>query len=38
LDFAADLEERPVAFVLGEEGTRRYGETFEFLTGKPLTW
>jgi hypothetical protein len=38
LNFKADLEERPVAFVLGEEGTRRYGETFAFLTGKPLTW
>lgn len=38
LDLKADIRERPLSFVLGEEGTRRYEETFAFLTGKPLTW
>jgi hypothetical protein len=38
LDLKADFHQRPLAFVLGMEGTKRYGETFEFLTGKPLTW
>jgi len=38
LDLKADIMERPLAFILGIEGTKRYGETFEFLTGKPLTW
>jgi hypothetical protein len=33
-----DFRQRPLAFVLGTEGTKRYGETFEFLAGKPLTW
>ena len=38
LDLKADIKERPLSFVLGEEGTRRYGETLAFLTGKPLIW
>jgi len=38
LDLREDLAERPVGFVLGEEGEARYGKTFEFLTGKPLEW
>ncbi len=38
LDLMSDIRERPLSFVLGEEGTRRYGETFGFLTGKPMTW
>ena len=38
VDLGSDIRERPLSFVLGEEGTRRYAETFEFLTGKPLTW
>ncbi len=38
LDLKDDIHQRPLAFVLGAEGTRRYGETFDFLTGKPLTW
>lgn len=33
-----DFKARPMAFVLGEEGVKRYGETFEYLTGKPLDW
>jgi hypothetical protein len=27
-----------MGFVLGKEGSQRYGETFEFLAGKPLQW
>ncbi|MDY6873413.1 MAG: hypothetical protein SVR81_05535 [Chloroflexota bacterium] len=38
LALKADFRQRPLAFVLGTEGTKRYGETFDFLTGKPLTW
>ena len=38
LDFKADIKARPLAFVLGQEGTRRYEETLDFLTGNPLTW
>ncbi len=38
LDLKADIKERPLSFVLGTEGTQRYGETLDFLTGKPLTW
>lgn len=38
LDLEEDLQSRPMAFVLGEEGQQAYGETFDFLTGEPLTW
>jgi hypothetical protein len=38
LSLNEDIHQRPLAFVLGTEGTQRYSETFEFLTGKPLTW
>jgi hypothetical protein len=38
LDLSDDIRKRPMAFVLGTEGTRRYGETFAFLTGTPLRW
>lgn len=38
LDLKADFKDRPLDYVLGTEGTKRYAETFEFLTGKPLTW
>ncbi len=38
LDLMDDIRSRPLAYVLGKEGTRRYGETFEFLTGKALSW
>jgi hypothetical protein len=38
LDLREDIQQRNLAFVLGKEGTRRYDETFKYLTGKPLTW
>jgi hypothetical protein len=38
LNFKEDIKTRPVAYVLGEQGERKYGETFENLTGKPLVW
>lgn len=38
LDLREDLQSRPVSFVLGEEGSARYGETLDYLTGKPLEW
>ena len=38
LDLEEDIKSRPVSFVLDEEGTRRYGETLDYLTGKPLSW
>jgi len=38
LDKREDIKTRPLAFVLGHEGSKRYGETFEYLTGKPLAW
>jgi len=38
LDLKEDIKARSLSFVLGEEGTQRYGETLAYLTGKPLTW
>lgn len=38
LDLKDDIGERPVNFVLGEEGQARYDKTFEYLTGTPLEW
>lgn len=38
LDLQEDFESRPIKFVLDIEGQTRYGQTFDFLTGKPLTW
>jgi hypothetical protein len=38
LDKREDIKARPLAFVLGNEGSKRYGETFEYLVGKPLAW
>jgi hypothetical protein len=38
LDLHDDIEERPLAFVLGEEGKNRYDKTFAYLSGEPLTW
>jgi len=38
LDLKQDIKKRPVAYVLGEEGSKKYGETLEYLVGKPLTW
>lgn len=38
LDRKEDFKARPLVFVLGNEGSERYGETFEYLVGKPLEW
>jgi hypothetical protein len=38
LDLQEDIQARPMSFVLGEEGSQRYKETFEFLAGEPLQW
>jgi hypothetical protein len=38
LDFKKDIISRPLEFVLGEEGQKRYNQTFEYLTGTPLEW
>lgn len=38
LDLQEDIISRPMAFVLGDEGQERYGETFEYLAGKPIAW
>ena len=38
LNLNADINARPMADVLGDEGREKYGETFANLTGKPLTW
>ncbi len=38
LDLEEDFNNRPISFVLGEEGHQRYDETFDNLVGKPLTW
>lgn len=38
LDLAEDFNTRPMHFVLGDEGSKRYDDTFAFLVGRPLTW
>lgn len=38
LDLKDDFQSRPMSYVLSDEGLRRYGETFAFLTGQPLVW
>jgi hypothetical protein len=38
LDLQEDIKSRPMALVLGEEGAQKYGESFDYLTGKPLEW
>jgi hypothetical protein len=38
LDLKQDIQERPIAFVLNEEGQARYGKTFQALTGEPIQW
>jgi len=38
LDLKEDIKSRPVDFVLGEEGQKRYDRTLDYLTGKPLEW
>ena len=38
LDLKEDILTRPIASVLSPEGVQRYGETFDYLAGKPLAW
>ncbi len=38
LDLMEDIRSRPMAYVLGKEGSRRYDETFKFLAGQDLAW
>ncbi len=38
LDLKEDIKSRPVGYVLSAEGQKRYNQTIEFLTGKPLIW
>jgi hypothetical protein len=38
LDLQEDIKSRPIGFVLGDEGAQKYGESFDYLTGKPLDW
>jgi hypothetical protein len=38
LDLKEDFKERPISFILSEEGHARYGETFDALTGGPIHW
>jgi len=38
LDLKKDIKSRPVRFVLGEEGQKRYNQTFDYLTGTPINW
>ncbi len=38
LDLKKDIKTRPMAYVLGQEGEEKYGETFAYLAGQPLRW
>jgi len=38
VDLKKDIKSRPLRFVLGEEGQKRYDQTFKYLTGTPLKW
>ena len=38
LDLRQDIKSRPVGFVLGPEGQKRYSRTFDYLTGTPVEW
>ncbi len=38
LHFWNDYKARPIRYVLGEEGTRRYETTFRYLAGEPIDW
>ena len=33
-----DLEQRPISYVLGPEGSATYAATFQEMAGKPITW
>lgn len=38
LDLKQDIKERPVASVLGDQGSQKYDETLQYLVGKHLAW
>ena len=38
LDLKEDIQDKPIAYVLSEEGQARYGETFNALTGQSIQW
>lgn len=38
LDLEEDIKKRSMGLVLSDDGQEKYGETFEYFTGKPLTW
>ena len=38
VDLKKDIKSRALSFVLGEEGHKRYDQTFDYLTGTPLKW
>ena len=38
MHFWKDMEIWPMSRVLSKEGQKEFGKTFEYLTGKPLTW
>ncbi len=33
-----DFKQRPISYVLSEEGQQKYGHTFAYLVGEPLDW
>jgi len=33
-----DFKQRPISYVLSEEGQQKYGDTFAYLVGEPLDW
>ncbi len=38
LNLKEDVKTRHMGYVLGEEGTVKYGKTFQYFVGKPLKW
>lgn len=36
--FRSDIQERSMSYVLSDEGQQKYGETFRFLAGEPITY
>jgi hypothetical protein len=33
-----DFKQRPISYVLSEEGQQKYADTFAYLVGEPLDW
>lgn len=36
--FKEDIQNKPLSYVLGEEGQRQFGETLDFLAGEPIQY